>query len=369
MILLITLFYALLLLWYRSQWNSASKENFILMGDDKLPTVAVIVPLRNEAKNILTFLEQIEKQNYPENKLQWIFIDDHSDDNTLNLLENFGGKNLTFYTLHPSGGKGKKAALKKGIEICEAEWIITSDADCKITRDWIRTLISKGQNENADMVCGTVHVKSDASFLQNFQAMETGILQISGAGSLHVSYPLLNSGASLAFKKSAWEEVQGYSKNEHIASGDDTFLMLSMHKNASLKVIPCVQKDAMVETEAVNSWDAILKQRLRWNGKMKHYPIGYIHLIGVIVFGASLSFTYLLILFFLQMHSLQFIILIFGMRFLAEYMLLRTWMDFTGKKFSWMQMLLMSVVYPLFTVFSMLSRPFMRNSWKGRNCE
>lgn len=367
-IVLINTFYVLLLLWYRQHWQMAGVILPDKLNEDELPKVSVIVPVRNESGNLSGFLEQISVQNFPAEKLEWIFIDDQSEDGTLQILNGYSKSKIVVLSLSPSEGKGKKFALKKGIGFASGTWIITTDADCTFDVNWIRSLIENGIHRNADMVCGTVQVKANHYFLQNFQAMETGILQLSGAGSLNAGYPLLNTGASLAFRKDAWMKVQGYATNEHIASGDDTFLMLSMHQQKEMKVVACSQIQANVSTLPVDSWRDVLNQRLRWNGKVKHYPLGYIHLVGAMVFLSAASMLYL---WFCGWRGpcLETLVVILTMRFIAEYLLLREWQNFIGKKFSVIHIILMSVIYPLFTVFSMVFRPFVKSDWKGRTCE
>ena len=368
-VILLNTVYLLLLLWYRQHWQMARAIFPESMQKDELPSVSVIVPVRNEGKNLSEFLKQLTLQNYPKEKVEWIFVNDQSEDDSLEILNSFTSATIVILSLQSSEGKGKKFALKKGIEYATGSWIVTTDADCTFNENWILSLIESGVDKNADMVCGTVKVNTNNLFMQNFQAMETGILQLSGIGSLYAGYPLLNTGASLAFKKEAWLKVQGYNTNEHIASGDDTFLMLSMHKQNDLKVISCPTNNANVSTHAVNSWQEIIGQRLRWNGKVKHYRLGYIHVIGSIVFLAALSWVYLLFAGCWNGYSIELLFLVFVMRLTAEFTLLKDWQSFTGKKFSWIHILLMSFIYPVFTVFSMVFRPFMKNSWKGRSCE
>ncbi|MBK9636754.1 MAG: glycosyltransferase [Bacteroidetes bacterium] len=368
-VILLNTVYLLLLLWYRQHWQMARTFFPETLQKDELPSVSVIVPVRNETKNLNVFLNQLATQNYPKKKVEWIFVNDQSEDNSLEILNSFTSTPIVVLSLQPSEGKGKKFALKKGIEQARGSWIVTTDADCTFNENWILSLIESGVDKNADMVCGTVQVNTDNSFMQNFQAMESGIFNFQEIGSLYAKYPLLNTGASLAFKKDAWLKVQGYATNEHIASGDDTFLMLSMHQQNNLKVIGCPTNNANVSTHAVNSWQEIIGQRLRWNGKVKHYRLGYIHVVGSIVFLAALSWVYLLFEVCWNGYSDELLLLVFAMRLTAEFTLLKEWQSFTGKKFSWIHIFLMSFIYPLFTVFSMVFRPFMKNSWKGRTCE
>ena len=116
-IVLINTLYVLLLLWYRQHWQMAGVILPDKLGEDELPTVSVIVPIRNESENLKSFLDQISLQNFPSEKLEWIFIDDQSEDDSLLILNGYSKSKITVLSLNPSEGKGKKFALKKGIEI------------------------------------------------------------------------------------------------------------------------------------------------------------------------------------------------------------------------------------------------------------
>ncbi|MBL7924528.1 MAG: glycosyltransferase [Bacteroidia bacterium] len=358
--------YVVLLLWYRHQWRLNLHVPEILYPGEELPRVSVIVPVRNESGNLPDFLSRLASQEYPAGRIEWIFVDDHSEDDTVQLLSAYSAVPVKLIRLEPADGEGKKAALEKGIRAAAGEWILTTDADCILPFNWVHTLMNAARNSAADMICGTVKVTSGGGFLHDFQAMETAVLQLSGAASLQAGHPLLNTGASLAFRKASWEQVEGYSKHRHLASGDDTFLMLAFHQQQKGSVKPCTQPAAMAETRPHQDWTSVVRQRLRWNGKVKHYPLGYIHAVGLLVLSAAISFLVLLFLSFFGDGSLFDLILVFVLRFYAEYAILQEWEDRSRQKFSLFSIFCMSWLYPLFTVFSMVFRPFIRPGWKGR---
>jgi len=338
----------------------------VLKANNELPFVSVLLPVRNEAENISSCIAALKNQNYPPEKTEWIVIDDHSDDDTLKLLSRERDVRLRIIRLTDDAMQGKKAALSAGIPAAKGEWIITGDADCKMPDDWIRSLVSKGFSADAMMVCGLVKMEKDGTALTAFQAMETAVLQSCGAGSLYYGHPLLNTGASLAFRKQAWLRGDGYSQQQHVASGDDTFLMLSFNKMYPGKVIPLVAPPAVVSTHPMPTLKQVIQQRLRWNGKVKHYPVGTIHLVGLIVMLASMSFVLSVFLLITDRSYMVTFRNIFITRFFAEWILLRQWGKLTTQFFSLYEMVLMSFFYPLFTLFSLIIRPFVKNSWKGR---
>lgn len=361
--------YIVLLLWYRHHWRLADELPQIHYQTDELPDVTVVVPFRNEAPNLPTLLNALQQIQYPQHKVSWMFVDDHSRDEGAELLRQWSTEhsNVRLLSLEEGEGVGKKAALGKGIQLASTDWVVTADADCIPGPGWLYALLNTARNREADMVCGTVKVDAQqGGALVNFQAMETAVLQTSGAGSLQAGYPLLNTGASLAFRKNIWNQIGGYSSHRKISSGDDTFLMMAFHRQPGIKVVPCVAAEGMVSTHPATGWLALLRQRLRWNSKLRHYRLGYIHLIGLLVFGAAVSWLYLLARSAFADGSLFDALLVLALRTYGEYAILQQWEDTSAQKFSLPAIWLMSVTYPIFTLLSMVFRPFIRSEWKGR---
>ncbi|MBL0096319.1 MAG: glycosyltransferase [Bacteroidetes bacterium] len=56
------------------------------LSDNDLPKVSVLLPVRNESENISSFIQSLQSQNYPAEKVEWIVIDDHIEDDTWKKL-------------------------------------------------------------------------------------------------------------------------------------------------------------------------------------------------------------------------------------------------------------------------------------------
>ena len=72
---------------------------------EKIPEefVSIIIPFRNEEKNILNTYRSLTSQNYPQEKFEIIFVNDSSDDNSLQLLENSIKERKCFYLFSSKG--------------------------------------------------------------------------------------------------------------------------------------------------------------------------------------------------------------------------------------------------------------------------
>ncbi len=108
--------------------------------------ISVIIPVRNEAANIHDLVACLKAQSHLQ-RAEFIFLDDNSDDETLSLLESelvgLTGFSVIKGAPLPSGWIGKTWALHQLLEASNGEFIVSIDADVRITPDAIsRSVIS-----------------------------------------------------------------------------------------------------------------------------------------------------------------------------------------------------------------------------------
>ena len=84
------LLYVLLISNYYLGWHKIKLPNKL----ETTPKVSVVVALRNEESQIENLISNLKAQIYPINHLQFVLANDHSTDNTLNLLQNIKADNL-----------------------------------------------------------------------------------------------------------------------------------------------------------------------------------------------------------------------------------------------------------------------------------
>ncbi len=101
--------------------------------------LSIVFPLFNEEKRLKrTFLEITNfKSKVRNKKIEIIFVDDGSTDNSNLLINEFINKistknfNIKFYKLKKNMGKGY--ALKTGVKKCSLGWILTTDIDLSVS--------------------------------------------------------------------------------------------------------------------------------------------------------------------------------------------------------------------------------------------
>ena len=91
-LILLLITYAIRILTYLHGWNINNQHP----GDNKAEInrkLSIILPVRNEARNILSLLEDLRGQDYPEDHFEIIIVNDHSTDQTANIVRSFISEN------------------------------------------------------------------------------------------------------------------------------------------------------------------------------------------------------------------------------------------------------------------------------------
>lgn len=116
-------------------------------------TVSVICPLFNEEKFIERCILSILEQDYPQDKLEVLFIDGRSTDNTREIVSKYAEK-YPFIKLLDNPERIVPYALNKGLEESRGEVIMRLDGHCTYPTNYISELVRYLYELNADNVGG-----------------------------------------------------------------------------------------------------------------------------------------------------------------------------------------------------------------------
>ena len=342
-------------------------------------TFSVVIPFRNEAKNLSGLLESISKIDYPKNLVEFIFIDDDSTDNSVEIIEEFiscqveRSRNLKpldcargdIYIVNNrrTSDSPKKDAITTAISIAKNNWILTTDADCILPKKWLLTFDDFIQQQNPKMVVAPVNYKTENNSLEQFQLLDFMSLQGTTIGGFGIKFPFLCNGANLAYKKENFLKLNGFEGNTNIASGDDVFLFQKFIKAYKKSVLYLKSKDAIVTTFPVKTNSELIHQRIRWATKTTNYDSWLIKCIGIIVFLTNLSV--ILSIFLSENSTLIFLPLL--LKLVIDLVLFIPTIRFFDHQKSFLKWYLFgSITYPVFSVFIVLKSVFFRYNWKGR---
>ena len=131
-------------------------------------SVSVIIPFRNEENNIENLVSSLTRQSYSNGILEFIFIDDHSEDSSNDLIrQKINQFDAPIKLLSLKETFGKKAAIQKGVEEAIGDMILTTDADCTMNKNWVTTMANAFEQNEGGLVLGRVHTQADGHPLSN----------------------------------------------------------------------------------------------------------------------------------------------------------------------------------------------------------
>jgi cellulose synthase/poly-beta-1,6-N-acetylglucosamine synthase-like glycosyltransferase len=367
--LLLLATYLLLLAYYGYGWRRL--QAFALPDEPPQTLITVIIPARNEAKNIEHCLEAIAVQDYPGHLLEVIVVDDFSTDGTADVVHK---KNLPFVRVLPLRDFVEEKTLnsfkKKGIEIAigqaKGTLIVSTDADCTMGPQWLRSIAALHEKSGAVFIAAPVKIACRTKFVEIFQSLDFLALQGITAGSVKLRFHTMCNGANLAYTKAAFEAVGGFSGIDTIASGDDMLLMYKIYQQYPQQIRYLKQKAAIVQTAAVPNWKAFFNQRIRWASKGAYYQDKRVFWALVLVYFLNVAALAILVVPFIWPQHAVWAILFLAVKCFSELgFLLPVAKFYNMQKMMWW-FPFCQPLHILYTVIAGFLGKFGKYSWKGR---
>ncbi|MET2985983.1 glycosyltransferase [Aureibaculum conchae] len=332
---------------------------------------SIIIPFRNEENNLTELLNSLSLLNYPKELFEILMIDDDSDDDSIKIIELSKTRypNLPILILENlrESTSPKKDAIETAINKAQFDWIITTDADCIVPKNWLQTFDAFIQTHQPKLVATPVTYIVGNSFLEQFQLFDFLSLQAATIGGFGLNKPFLCNGANLCYQKSVYFEVNGFEGNAHIASGDDIFLMEKIKNKFPNGVQFLKSKDALVYTKPQPTLKSLISQRVRWAAKTSSVKTTFTKLVGVIVFIINFLLVLTVFMVLAKLVLWQHLLLLFMVKLVLDLSLLLKVFFLFKQPFNVPLYLLSSLCYPFFSMF-VIALSFNKGfRWKGRS--
>ena len=128
--------------------------------------ISVIIPVYNTEEYLGNCLTSICTQTLED--LEIICINDASEDNSLNILNDFANKDKRIKVINFRLNKGAAVARNNGIKIAKGEFISFIDSDDYLeTADFYEKLYNKAIQTNADITKGLYKNSFDNTVYEN----------------------------------------------------------------------------------------------------------------------------------------------------------------------------------------------------------
>lgn len=372
---LLVVFYCTIILLY----NHWFKKLLVYKPATSATDVAfsVIIPARNEENNIGNCIQSILENNYPNDLLEIIVIDDYSTDNTLSIIKDWQTKSKCVRFIEMKDlisedekiNSYKKLAIQKAVERAGGTYIITTDADCIVPQKWLHNFNAFIQEKGAYFIAAPVRFINDGSFLSVFQCLDFLSLQGITAASVSAGFHSMCNGANLCYKKDIFFEVGGFKGFEHLASGDDMFLMRKIQKKYPDKTQYIFSQDSIVSTLPMPTVKSFFNQRIRWASKADRYDDKRIIAVLFLVYFTNLVFPLLFILGFFNVQYFLWLLIFYVFKVAIEMIFMRNVCKFFQQSALLKYFPFMEAFHIVYTLISGWLGKFGKYEWKGRSVQ
>ena len=352
--------YVILIIIYRIGWEKLSNFQEV----EYTPFVSVVIAMRNESKHVNRLLEEITNQMYSKKKYEIIIVNDHSTDETLELLHQFKSPLIKVFSLQENEG-GKKRAVKKAVSIAKGDIIITTDADCSVKPYWISKIAACFIDKKIKLVAGPVAFYNSNNIFCDLQSLEFSSLIGSSAGAIGVNRAILCNGANMAFRKNVFLSKDNIS-NEKIVSGDDVFLLHSLKRLYKESVFFIKDQDAIVMTQASITLSEFINQRKRWAAKSVKYKDLDTVFVSYLILLTNLTFVALLIATMINFDLFFLFALFYFIKFTVDFLILYPVLNFFNRKDLLKWILPFEIIYSFYIIFIVLNSFSSSFIWKDR---
>jgi cellulose synthase/poly-beta-1,6-N-acetylglucosamine synthase-like glycosyltransferase len=258
----------------------------------------VVVAARNEEKNLPNCLQALLSQKYPKELTQIVVVDDRSSDKTPEILNHFKYKNtnLDFIRISktPENVSPKKYALSQGIAKASGQLIFTTDADCTPPPDWISETVP-GFKEEVGLVIWLAPMNGSSNLLGRLLCLDSLAAAFVSAGAAGWNVGVTCTGRNLAYRKTLFDEINGFENINQSLSGDDDLFLQRAQKNTQWRIHYSLNPRTAVPSSAPENLAAFFSQRRRHTSAGKYYArslqaayllfnLANIYLFGFLIF-------------------------------------------------------------------------------------
>jgi cellulose synthase/poly-beta-1,6-N-acetylglucosamine synthase-like glycosyltransferase len=266
------------------------------------PTISVIVCAHDEEENLQELLSCLLVQTYP--LCEIIIVLDRCTDGSAEVVRSYASEKLKFITIDtcPQDTNPKKNALTIGIRHATSEWILLTDADCRPAKKWIAEM-ARGMTADKEVVIGISQYQKKKGLLNLLIQYETFTTALHFMSSAIMGKAYMGVGRNLAYRKSAFEGVDGFEKIKNILGGDDDLQVQRMVNTSNVGVV--LTKESHVESIPKTDWKGYIRQKTRHFGVNKYYSLSAkkreslrwsVHVAMWVLLGWSIVYNWILTL-------------------------------------------------------------------------
>jgi glycosyltransferase involved in cell wall biosynthesis len=132
----------------------------------ELPAISIVVIGRNEGERLVRCLKSVREADYPADKLELIYVDTDSVDDSCAAAAELGAKVIAIHPDRPTAG----AARNAGLHAASHELIQFLDGDTILDVSWLKKAVDVMRDADVTCVFGRLEEVSPGASIYNFWA-------------------------------------------------------------------------------------------------------------------------------------------------------------------------------------------------------
>ena len=214
--------------------------NITKFKNNKKPKISIISSIYNKQNDILRFLRSIQNQNFEQ--IEIILIDDFSQDNTINIIENLQKEDGRIRLLKNRNNKGTLISRNEGILISKGKYLVIPDGDDILSENLLNKCFLIAEKYNYDMIRFNTYLGNRKIFLYDkikylvnkdiYQPQLSSYIFYS-AGNLEITDPMISNKfiKRNIFIKSI-NLIDNCFLNQNMIFYEDTLINYMLYKNS-----------------------------------------------------------------------------------------------------------------------------------------
>jgi glycosyltransferase involved in cell wall biosynthesis len=188
--------------------------------------VSVVVPTFHEEVGIEAFLRQFDAQTLARSEFEVIVVDGGSGDRTREIAERHADRVI----LQTSEGIG--GARNDGVAVARAGVVATTDADCRLPRDWLERIVRRLEDPGVVAVVGPDGPLEGGWKARSLFFVIRAAIRVAAMAGVYTT-----GGGNSAFRRDAFLAVGGYRTLPH---SDDVDLGLRIRARGRIVYDPAL---------------------------------------------------------------------------------------------------------------------------------
>lgn len=247
--------------------NLQSPKLLSSADEPQFPLVSIIIPARNEERNIEICIRSALALDYP--NLQILVADDRSTDRTAEIIESISNEDprVRLIRVHelPAGWAGKPHALHTASSHASGEWLLFLDADTMVHAQNLRVALAYAQAEKVDVLSMLSAMRCETFWERAIQPLASiGLMlffKVPNVNDDRRPKSALASGQYIFMKRTAYDRIGGHVAVRDKLMEDIAIAQLTKRNGLRLRLVsaPELTSTRMYATpsEMLRGWSRI----------------------------------------------------------------------------------------------------------------